>query len=217
MNKKDIISSLREDYKVGKLIMSALKDNPIEQFNIWLEEALKTNTPEPTAMNLATCSSTGALSSRMVLLKEVDERGFVFYTNYESRKAQDIDSEAKAALCFWWGVLERQVRVEGSVELVSANESDEYFASRPRGSQIGAIASKQSSVIHAYQDLRDQVSAVEELHKDSESIPRPDYWGGYRVIPEVIEFWQGQPNRLHDRLRYIKETNGDWKIERLSP
>ena len=197
--------------------MSALKDNPIEQFTLWLQEALDTDMPEPTAMNLATCSSEGALSSRMVLLKEVDERGFVFFTNYESRKAQDISSDAKAALCFWWGVLERQVRVEGTVELVSAQESDTYFSSRPRGSQIGAIASKQSSVIGSYQDLRDQVTAVEKTYQDSESIPRPEYWGGYRVIPHLIEFWQGRPSRLHDRLRYIKETNGDWKVERLSP
>ncbi len=197
--------------------MSALKDNPIEQFKVWLADALETDTPEPTAMNLATCAKNGELSSRMVLLKDVDERGFVFYTNYESRKAQDIACDSKAALCFWWGILERQVRVEGSIERVSKEESDDYFSLRPRGSQIGAIASKQSSVINAYQDLRDQVTAVEKTYQGIDSIPRPDYWGGYRVIPSEIEFWQGRPNRLHDRLRYKKDTNGDWKVERLSP
>ena len=198
-------------------MMSELKDNPIEQFRLWLDDALNEAIPEPTAMNLATTDSDGNLSSRMVLLKDVDERGFVFYTNYESRKAHDIESMANAALCFWWGTLERQIRIEGLVELVSEEESDAYFHTRPRGSQIGAIASRQSSVINAYQELRDQVAEVENTYKDSESIPRPDYWGGYRVIPNSIEFWQGRPNRLHDRLRYFKETNGDWKIERLSP
>ena len=197
--------------------MSELSDNPIEQFKLWLDDALKTDMPEPTAMNLATCSGDGELSSRMVLLKGLDERGFVFYTNYQSRKAQDIEIEAKAALCFWWGVLERQVRIEGRVELVNKEENDDYFRSRPRGSQIGAIASKQSAVIEHYQDLRDQVIAVEQKYKDEEVIPRPDFWGGYRVVPHAIEFWQGRPNRLHDRLRYKKEANGDWAIERLSP
>ncbi len=197
--------------------MSELKDNPVEQFKLWLDDALKETIPEPTAMNLATSDSDGNLSSRMVLLKEFDERGFVFYTNYESRKARDIECAAKAALCFWWGTLERQIRIEGRVELVSKEESDVYFHSRPRGSQIGAIASRQSAVINAYQELRDQFAAIEDKYKDSETIPRPEFWGGYRVIPDTIEFWQGRPNRLHDRLRYNRETNGDWKVERLSP
>ena len=153
----------------------------------------------------------------MVLLKEVDERGFVFYTNYDSRKAQDIADHSNAALCFWWGGLERQVRIEGGVVKVTEEESDEYFHSRPRGSQIGAVASKQSAVMDTYKELREQVENVEEQYKDLVVIPRPGFWGGYRVIPNAIEFWQGRPNRLHDRLKYKKGTNGDWTIERLSP
>jgi|TARA_B110000238_G_C16120495_1_gene436896 pyridoxamine 5'-phosphate oxidase len=214
---KDNISEQRKDYKVGKLIMSELNENPIEQFKLWLDQAISTDMPEPTAMNLATYSKQDGLSSRMVLLKGIDECGFVFYTNYDSRKAQDLANCSVVALCFWWGALERQVRIEGNVEKVSDQESDDYFHSRPRGSQVGAIASKQSSVMDTYKELRDQVVEVEKKYKDLVVIPRPGYWGGYRVIPSAIEFWQGRPSRLHDRLKYNKGTDGDWTIERLSP
>ena len=207
----------RSNYRMDKLAMSEMNSNPIKEFQIWLDEALQIDMPEPTAMNLATSTKSGRLSSRMVLLKNVDERGFVFHTNYESSKAAEINENAQAALCFWWGVLQRQVRIEGVIEKVSEQESDEYFASRPRGSQIGAIASKQSSVIDDYQTLRDQVESVEKQFADQQEIPRPAFWGGYRVIPDTIEFWQGRPNRLHDRLQYKKSANGDWEIERLSP
>ena len=207
----------RSNYRMDKLAMSEMNSNPIKEFQIWLDEALQIDMPEPTAMNLATSTKSGRLSSRMVLLKNVDERGFVFHTNYESSKAAEINENAQAALCFWWGVLQRQVRIEGVIEKVSEQESDEYFASRPRGSQIGAIASKQSSVIDDYQTLRDQVESVEKQFADQQDIPRPAFWGGYRVIPDTIEFWQGRPNRLHDRLQYKKSANGDWEIERLSP
>ena len=207
----------RSSYNMDKLIMSELNKNPIKQFQIWLEEALQTDMPEPTAMNLATCTYEGKVSSRMVLLKNFDNRGFVFHTNYESKKAEDINANAQAALCFWWGDLERQVRIEGAIEKVSAKESDEYFSSRPRDSQIGAIASKQSAVIDHYQTLRDQVALIEKQYQSKQKIPRPEFWGGYRVIPETIEFWQGRPSRLHDRLRYKKSANGKWEIERLSP
>jgi pyridoxamine 5'-phosphate oxidase len=217
VDNKDNISEQRKDYKVGKFIMSELKENPIEQFKLWLDQAIDTDMPEPTAMNLATYSQQDGLSSRMVLLKGVDESGFIFYTNYDSRKAQDIASCSEVALCFWWGILERQVRIEGKVEKVSNEESDDYFHSRPRGSQIGAIASKQSSVMDAYKELREQVDTVEEQYKDLVVIPRPGFWGGYRVVPVAIEFWQGRPNRLHDRLKYNRKINGDWAIERLSP
>lgn len=217
MNYKDNISADRNDYKAGKLIMSELSENPIDQFNLWLEKALQTNMLEPTAMNLATYSQADGLSSRMVLLKGVDERGFVFYTNYDSRKAQDLENHPNVALCFWWGVLERQVRIEGSVVKVSEQESEEYFQSRPRDSQIGAIASKQSSVMSTYKELRQQVEDVEEKYKDLVVIPRPSFWGGYRVDPHAIEFWRGRPSRLHDRLRYKKSASGEWQIERLSP
>lgn len=208
----------REDYKLGKLIMSELSDNPIQQFQLWLDDAMTSeNIIEPTAMNLATFSPSKGLSSRMVLLKGVDERGFVFFTNYDSRKAHDLTQHTHAALCFWWGVLQRQVRIEGDVVKVSEVESDDYFQSRPRDSQIGAIASKQSRVMDSYQALRDEVEQVEEKYKDLVVIPRPGYWGGYRVVPNDIEFWQGRPSRLHDRLKYSKRENGDWQIERLSP
>ena len=217
MDDKDNNVQQRKDYKVGKLIMSELDKNPIEQFKQWLDQAMNTDMPEPTAMNLATYSQQDGLSSRMVLLKSVDERGFVFYTNYDSRKAQDIAICPEVALCFWWGALERQVRIEGKVEKISEQESDDYFNSRPRGSQIGAVASKQSSVMNTYKELREQVDAVEERYKDLVVIPRPGFWGGYRVIPSAIEFWQGRPSRLHDRLKYNRGTNGDWAIERLSP
>ena len=172
--------------------MSELDENPLEQFKLWLDEAINTDMPEPTAMNLATYSQQLGLSSRMVLLKGVDERGFIFYTNYDSRKAQDIANCSEVALCFWWGALERQVRIEGTVEKVSDEESDDYFHSRPRGSQIGAIASKQSSVMETYKELREQVVIVEEKYKDAVVIPRPGFWGGYRVKPSAIEFWQGR-------------------------
>lgn len=218
MNHSNNISDQRKDYKAGKLIMSALSDDPIHQFKVWLDEATENKEIiEPTAMNLATYCKDLGLSSRMVLLKGVDERGFVFFTNYDSRKAHDLLNHEQAALCFWWGALERQVRIEGEVVKVAEQESDDYFQSRPRGSQIGAIASKQSHVMNSYQALRDQVQNVEEKYKDLVVIPRPGYWGGYRVIPKAIEFWQGRPCRLHDRLKYTKGENGDWTIERLSP
>ena len=198
-------------------MQTELDPDPIKQFKMWLDDAMQTDMPEPTAMNLATSSVDGVLSSRMVLLKDVDERGFVFYTNYQSRKAKELQPSAQAALCFWWGKLERQVRVEGTVGLVSSAESDEYFSTRDRGSQIGAIASHQSAILDSYQELRRRFTAVEDEYANAEKIPRPSFWGGYRVIPLQIEFWQGKPNRLHDRLSYKKLDKGGWGIERLSP
>ncbi len=198
--------------------MADLDNDPIRQFKRWLDDALATEgIIEPTAMNLATYSHEKGLSSRMVLLKGCDERGFVFFTNYDSRKAFDLAQNNQAALCFWWGALERQVRIEGEVVKVSDEESDRYFQSRPRGSQIGAIASRQSHEMPSYQSLRDAVMGVEEKYKDLVVIPRPGFWGGYRVVPSAIEFWQGRPSRLHDRLKYSREASGDWTIKRLSP
>ena len=194
-----------------------LDSDPIKQFNEWFEQAMQTDVQEPNAMNLATCNKDGVPSSRIVLLRGVDERGFVFYTNYQSRKGADIRESGHAALCFWWDQLERQVRVEGTVELASTEESDKYFASRPRGSQIGAIASHQSSTIDSYQQLLEQVAAVEKEYAHSEDIPRPSFWGGYRVVPQLIEFWRCRPCRLHERICYKKLASGDWEIEHLSP
>lgn len=218
MSDQHDISTIRKDYKVGKLMMSDLNSNPMDQFKQWLDDARATSMPEPTAMNLATCDAQGKLSSRMVLLKELDDTGFVFFTNYESHKANQLSEHAHAALCFWWGELERQVRIEGQVEKVSAEESNDYFNSRPRGSRIGAIASQQSRQLNSYQELSDKVSQLEEKYQGQDQIPRPDYWGGYRVVPQSIEFWQGRPSRLHDRLKFEKVPGVDgWEVVRLSP
>lgn len=211
------ISADRRDYKVGEFTEDSALSDPIEQFKAWLKQACNSDIVEPNAMNLATSAGNGQLSSRMVLLKEVDQRGFVFFTNYESRKAEEIAISSQAALCFWWGPLARQVRVEGTVSKVSAEESDEYFQSRPRGSQIGAIASAQSKILNSYEELEDQVAEVEQKYSGTEQVPRPVYWGGYLVVPEIIEFWQGRPSRLHDRLRYRSVGQNQWQLERLSP
>ena len=190
--------------------------NPFKQFELWLDEALAANFVEPNAMNIATVNQDGDVSSRMVLLKGFDKKGFVFFTNYNSTKANDLESAKLAALNIWWDKLHRQVRINGSVEKVSRQETVEYFHSRPRGSQIGAIASAQSQVIENHSVLADEYSRIEALYEGNE-IPCPDHWGGYRVLPDKFEFWQGRPNRLHDRLRYVRSNSADWEIERLSP
>ena len=181
-----------------------------------MDEALAADFVEPNAMNVATVNKDGDISSRMVLLKGFDERGFVFFTNYQSNKANDLASINKAALNVWWDKLHRQVRVNGAVEKVSREETVKYFHSRPRGSQIGAVASQQSRVIKNHVMLEEEYKKIESQFEGQE-IPCPEHWGGYRVIPEQFEFWQGRPNRLHDRLRYAKTDSDEWKIERLSP
>ncbi|MGI8911029.1 MAG: pyridoxamine 5'-phosphate oxidase, partial [Rubrobacteraceae bacterium] len=170
---------------------------------------------EPNAMTVATATPEGHPSARVVLLKGFDERGFVFYTNYEGRKAGDLENNPRCALLFYWGELERQVRVEGSANRVSGEESDAYYASRPRGSRLGALVSEQSRSVEDRGVLEDRLRDLEEEYEGRE-VPRPPYWGGYRVAPETIEFWQGRENRLHDRLIYHRD-NGAWKIERLQP
>ena len=209
------VQALRQKYESLSLEEDKVDQNPFKQFQIWFEEATAEDFIEPTAMNIATVSLKGEISSRMVLLKAFDENGFVFFTNYNSSKAQDLLATKTAALNFWWDKLFRQVRIHGQVQKISQDESKEYFHSRPRGSQLGAIASSQSQVIENYKTLEDEYKRLEQRF-DEMDIPYPDHWGGFCVVPNHFEFWQGRPNRLHDRLRYTKTTN-DWKIERLSP
>ena len=190
--------------------------DPIGRFGLWLKAAQDANLPEPTAMTLATARAAGVPAARMVLLKDFDERGFVFYTNTESDKGRDLAENPHAALVFYWAPLERQVRVTGEVAQVSVAESDAYFASRSREARLGAWASRQSSMIPSRQVLEARLADYEALYP-GEAIPRPPYWGGYRVAPRTIEFWQGRPGRLHDRLRYTRQGDGGWVIERLAP
>lgn len=204
------------DDAVEPLTETSANPNPIEQFREWFDAALATGMIEPNAMTLATATSDGRPSARMVLLKSFDQRGFVFYTNYESRKGLELAANPRAALVFFWPQLRRQVRIEGSVVELTADESDAYFAARARGSRIAAIASRQSAVLTSRDELDHRVAELKDEYGGTD-VPRPSYWGGYRVHPIVIEFWQGRPNRLHDRLRYVRLETGLWLVERLSP
>ena len=198
------------------LLLDSMDADPIKQFGRWFQDAEQAEIVQSNAMTLATSSRQGKPSARMVLLKEVDERGFVFFTNYESRKAQELQENPFAALVFSWLSLSRQVRVEGAVEPLGANESDVYFASRPRGHQIEAHASSQSQVIKDRLFLEQQFQDVTRKF-EGQGVPRPLHWGGYRVVPELLEFWQEGGNRLHDRLRYRRYHADCWVIERLAP
>jgi len=194
-----------------------LDRDPFRQFEKWYEEAAAdSGLRYPDAFALATVSHDLKPSIRMLLLKGLDERGFVFYTNSESRKGDELSGNPNAAMCFWWERVERQVRVEGTVEMLPGSDADAYFASRPRGSQLGAWASEQSRVIPDREYLEERYGRLEAEYEGSE-VPRPPYWNGYRLVPSSIEFWQGRPDRLHDRIRYTKLPSGDWLIERLAP
>jgi len=214
MTEKEKIQNLREQYARKSLLKSNVSSDPIKQFSKWFEEALKSGLPEPNAMSLATSSKACKPSVRIVLLKGFDERGFVFFTNYRSKKGKELSENPYASLLFFWNKLERQVRIDGKIQLISADETKEYFDTRPYKSRIGAWASPQSSVIENRTILAKNF--LKYLIKFRENVPVPPHWGGFRVIPTAIEFWQGRPNRMHDRIRYDKQKSV-WKIERLAP
>lgn len=200
---------------LGGLHERDLAPDPVVQFNVWYKAARRLFLPQPDAFTLATAGPGGRPAGRMLLLKGADEKGFVFYTNYDSRKAGEMEANPRAAMVFFWTEFYRQVRVEGRLERVSAEESDAYFASRARGSQVGAWASDQSAEIAGRESLENKCREVERQY-EGKVVPRPPNWGGYRLIPDRMEFWQGRPSRLHDRLCYLKEGSG-WRIVRLSP
>lgn len=209
------MAKLRRDYTRAGLSEEDLAGSPVEQFRIWLDDAFAAELNEPYAMTLATATGDGTPSARVVLLRGYDERGFVFYTNYDGRKGEELGANPKAALVFYWAELERQVRVEGDVVRVSEMESDEYFSSRPRGSRIGAWASEQSRGLESRAALEEKVREIEERYPDE--VPRPPFWGGYRVVPILVEFWQGRESRLHDRLVYERGGGEGWIVHRLQP
>lgn len=210
------IADLRKEYQQHSLLEKDVEADPILQFGRWWNDAVKSRIEEINAMTLATATASGIPSARIVLLKEYGQRGFVFFGNYESRKGNELTENPRACLVFFWKELERQVRITGTVEKISSGESDAYFLSRPAESRIGAWASPQSRVISGRQFIEDKLLKYQQQF-ENETVPRPPYWGGYLVKPAAMEFWQGRPGRLHDRILYTVEENGTWKIERLAP
>jgi pyridoxamine 5'-phosphate oxidase len=207
---------MRREYVLDSLGDNEARANPFDQFQVWFDEAVASTVPEPNAMVVATVGADGAPSQRTVLLKSFDDRGFVFYTNYDSRKGSELAGNPRVSLLFYWAELERQVRVGGMAEHTAAEESDAYWAIRPRGSQLGSMASPQSRAIPDRAWLARQAELLAGLHPEGTPIVRPAHWGGVRVMPVELEFWQGRPNRLHDRVHYRREQ-GRWEIERLAP
>ena len=210
------MADMRKDYGLAGLLEKDLAKNPFRQFEKWFQEAEAAKVTEPNAMTVATTGRDGRPSARTALLKACDGRGFVFYTNYESRKGRELDANPHAALLFPWVAMERQVTAEGPVARVSREESEAYFHSRPRASQLAAWASPQSTMIAGRAVIEESYRVIEKKYEGRE-VPLPPNWGGFRLMPETVEFWQGRRSRLHDRLRYRRETNGDWVIERLAP
>jgi pyridoxamine 5'-phosphate oxidase len=210
------IADIRKEYMKQTLLENDVDANPFAQFNKWWYEALNSDLDEVNAMTLATASAAGVPSARIVLLKAATEEGFVFFTNYNSSKGRELAENPRASLVFFWSPLERQICIEGTVEKVSSGESDEYFMSRPEGSRVGAWVSPQSTVIASRAIVEERLAQYQQEFAGG-NIPRPPYWGGYIVKPAQIEFWQGRPNRLHDRIQYTLQADGDWKIERLAP
>ncbi|SRR5579871_101725 len=212
----DALTDMRKDYQLQTLSEKTVSDSPFLQFNTWLTDALEAHIEEPNAMTLATASSDGLPSARIVLLKGFDENGFIFFSNYDSYKGQQLLENPRACLVFFWKEIQRQVRITGIVSKTSEKESDDYFNSRPEGSRIGAWASPQSHVIASRDWLDENERKIREKFT-KEKISRPPNWGGYRVMPVTIEFWQGRTNRLHDRVQYTLQDNGKWIMERLAP
>ena len=215
-DKKRNLADIRYDYDKDSLHKKDLMKNPIDQFMKWFELALEKDIIEANSMTLATADSTGTPAARVVLLKGVEDGGFVFFTNYESRKAMEIKENPKACLLFFWKDLQCQVRIDGVVEKIPEEQSTEYFQSRPKGSQISATASAQSKVIESKERLEKRVMELEKIYENEKILPRPENWGGYKLIPNSFEFWSGRPNRLHDRFLYTR-VNDEWKMVRLSP
>ncbi|HYO10481.1 MAG TPA: pyridoxamine 5'-phosphate oxidase [Tepidisphaeraceae bacterium] len=212
-------AAMRREYLRDKLLETDVLPDPIAQFGQWFSDAQLAGVPEPNAMTVATATRDGVPSSRVVLLKGFDAQGFTFYTNYASRKARELDANPRASLCFYWQPLERQVRIDGAVERVSRAESDAYFHARPVASQVGAWVSQQSAVIATREQLDRRQAELAEKYRDA-VVPLPDFWGGYRLVPTAIEFWQGRPSRLHDRLEFVRAAGaagGAWTLRRLSP
>jgi pyridoxamine 5'-phosphate oxidase len=211
------LEDLRQEYRLGELTEQSCDSNPIVQFERWMQHAQTADLKEPNAMTLATATRDGRPSARIVLLKEVSENGFVFYTNYESRKGRELAANPVAALTFYWAELERQVRIEGTVSRTSAEQSEAYFRIRPKRSRLGALASNQSGVLASRKIVESRMAELEARYADTDDIPKPEYWGGYCLWPDVFEFWQGRRSRLHDRIRYTRLDPQTWRIERLAP